>query len=125
MMLAAFWQKGFTTPSIEPPSHILTKDMSHARPLNPFNPNGISDCYQFDQSFSVLRVLEGILHFYSNSNRTVCKQTVENQNAASDLGLRSLPLSHKRTLVLYGLMAKFSFLLKLDQIYMQTFFSGL
>ena len=40
-------------------------------------PNGICHCYQFDQPISVLRVVGGIFHFYSNLDRTICKQTVE------------------------------------------------
>ena len=45
-----------------------------------FSPNGISHCYQLDQSISVLRLLDGIFLFYSNSNfkRNFCKQTAEN-----------------------------------------------
>ena len=46
--------------------------------LNPFKPNGISLHYQLDQSISILRVvLWYFFHFYSNFNRTFCKQTVE------------------------------------------------
>ena len=43
-------------------------------------------------------LLGGILHFYSNFNRTFCKQTVEIliRSAASDLELRCLPISHKK-----------------------------
>ena len=44
--------------------------------LNPFKPSGVSQRYQLEQSTSVLRVVGGILHFYSNFNRTFCKQTV-------------------------------------------------
>ena len=41
-------------------------------------PNGISHCYQLDESISVLRVGGWIFfHFYSNLGRTICKQTVE------------------------------------------------
>ena len=36
-------------------------------------PNGISHSYHLDQSFSVLRVVG----FYSNFNRTFCRQIVE------------------------------------------------
>ena len=43
----------------------------------PFKPNGISNSYQLDQSISVLRILGGIFHFYSNFNLSLCKQTVE------------------------------------------------
>ena len=63
--------------------------------LNPFKPNGISYYYQLDQSISVLRVVGW--YFYSNLNRTICKQTVETDQmshfAASDLGLHCLPMS--------------------------------
>ena len=45
--------------------------------------------------FQILEVLGGNFHFYSNSNRTFCEQTVPHY-AASDLGLRCLPMSHKR-----------------------------
>ena len=49
--------------------------------------------------FQILGVLGGIFHFYSNLNRTFCKQTVVVSNqmpcsAASDLGLHCLPMSH-------------------------------
>ena len=45
--------------------------------INPFLSNGIPHSYQLDLSISVLRVLGGIYHFHSNSNRTSCKQTAE------------------------------------------------
>ena len=52
--------------------------------FNPFMPNGISKCYQLEQSISVLRdvrwyfwMLGGIFHFYSSFHRKLCKQTVE------------------------------------------------
>ena len=41
-------------------------------------------------------MLGGIFHFSSNFDRNLCKQTVETQNAASDLGLHYLPTSHKK-----------------------------
>ena len=34
--------------------------------INPFMSNGISHCYQLDQSIVVLRVVGGSFHFYSN-----------------------------------------------------------
>ena len=37
-----------------------------------------------------------ILHIYSNFNRTFGKQTVETLIRRSDLGLRCLPMSHKK-----------------------------
>ena len=44
--------------------------------INPFIPNGISHPYQSDKSIFVLRV-PGIFPFYSNVNRTFCKQIKE------------------------------------------------
>ena len=41
-------------------------------------------------------LLSGIFHFYSNFKRAFCKQTVETQNVASDLGLHCLRTSHKK-----------------------------
>ena len=53
--------------------------------------------------FLFKRILGGIFHFYSNSNGTFCEPTVETlirrrilRSAASDLGLRCLPMSHKK-----------------------------
>ena len=43
--------------------------------INPFMPNEISHPYQSDKSIFVLRVA-GIFPFYSNVNRTFCKQKV-------------------------------------------------
>ena len=65
-------------------------------------PNGISYPYHSDESVSVLRDLK----------RKFGKQTVSVSGdpdqmprfAASDLGLYSLPMSHKKTPSLYGLM---------------------
>ena len=37
-----------------------------------------------------------VFHSYSNYNRTSCKQTVEKQNVASDIGLYYLSMSHKK-----------------------------
>ena len=46
----------------------------------------------------ILGVLGSIFHFYSNSNRTFCEQTVgkPDRSAASDLGLRCLFMPHKK-----------------------------
>ena len=44
---------------------------------NPFKPNVIAQSHQLDQSNSALRVFGGIFQFYSNFNRTLCKQTVD------------------------------------------------
>ena len=57
-------------------------------------------------------MLGRIFHFHSNLDRTFDKQTVSVSGdpdqmphfAASDLALYSLPMSHKKTLGLYGLM---------------------
>ena len=74
----------------------------------PCQPNGISKCYQLDQSISALRVVGwyftfcriSIEHYVSNSGDP--DQTPH--SVAIDLGLRCLPLCPtKRTLCLYGL----------------------
>ena len=44
--------------------------------FNSFMPNGISHRFQMKQPISVLGMLGGIFHFYSNFNRKLCKQTV-------------------------------------------------
>ena len=69
--------------------------------FNPFKPNRISHCYKLDQSITALWVVGCILHFYSNFNRTFCKQTVETLIRrrvllASALGLYCLPMFHKK-----------------------------
>ena len=52
--------------------------------------------------FPILGVLGGIFHFYSNFDRTFCKQTCSGDtdqtphSAVSDLGLHCLPVSHKK-----------------------------
>ena len=45
---------------------------------DPFMPNGVSHCYELDESISNFRVVGGIFHFNSNFKRNFCKQTVEN-----------------------------------------------
>ena len=45
--------------------------------VNPFQLNEISLYYELDQSLSVLRMLGGIFHLYSNFDRNFCKQPVE------------------------------------------------
>ena len=45
--------------------------------LNPFKPNEVSHCYQLEQPLSVSIDVGGIFYFYSNANRTFCKQTAE------------------------------------------------
>ena len=56
-------------------------------------PNGLPSL-SIGPVFSILGVVGGIFHFhfYSNSKRTYCTQTVE----ASGLVLRCLPMSHKK-----------------------------
>ena len=64
-------------------------------------PNVFSYPYQLGQSISILGLLGGSFYFYYNFKRNFCKQTVENLirrrvlNAASDLVLHCLPMSHK------------------------------
>ena len=65
--------------------------------INPFMPNGISHCYQLILSISFLGLLGGIFPFYSNFDRTFCKQTVE-----TDRGLHCLPVSTKKNASLIG-----------------------
>ena len=67
------------------------KVMAKKIALNPFKPNGISHHNQLEH------------HFYSNFNRTFCKQFVETLikhrilgGAASGLGLHYLLTSHKK-----------------------------
>ena len=64
--------------------------------VNPFMPYGFSHLYQLDESISNLGLFGGIFHFYSNFDRTFCKETVENLIAASDPVLHCLPMSHKK-----------------------------
>ena len=49
-----------------------------------------------DKSILVLRVFGLYFHFYLNSIRTFCKQTVKNLIRASGLVVHSLPMSHKK-----------------------------
>ena len=51
-------------------------------------------------------LLGGIFHFYSNFKRAFCKQTVETQNVASDLGLHCLRTFHKKEARLIWLKPK-------------------
>ena len=46
-------------------------------PFDPFKPHGTSQCYQLDQSISILRVVGGIFHFRLNFKRTYCNKPVE------------------------------------------------
>ena len=56
---------------------ILTEQHLELSKLNPFKPNGVSNCYQLEQSIFVSIDVEWYFSFYSNLNRTFCKQTVE------------------------------------------------
>ena len=59
---------------------------------------------KFDYSVSILGLLSGNFHFPSNFSRPFCKQSVSiliSFSEMSDLGLHSLPKSHKRRLGLY------------------------
>ena len=75
--------------------------------FNPCMPNVFSHPYQLDQSISNFWVVGFFFNFYSKFKRNFCKQTVENLirrrvlNAASDLVLHCLPMSHKNDV--YGL----------------------
>ena len=60
-------------------------NLAHLK-INPFIPNEISHPYQSDKSIFVLRVA-GTFPFYSNVNRTFCKQIVESLIGRSILRL--------------------------------------
>ena len=60
-------------------------------------------CINWNSPFLFKGMLGGIFHFYSNLNRTFCKQTVEIlirrcvlRSAASDLGLHCKHMSYKK-----------------------------
>ena len=44
--------------------------------VNPYLPSGLFHPYQLDSPFSKSGVSGVLLHFYSTSNRNLCKQTV-------------------------------------------------
>ena len=90
---------------------ILFHEVGFSMYFNPLMPNGLSLSYQLDQSISVLRVVGWYFSFYSNFNRTICKQTVETLIRCCfvrrlvwvcTICLRQT----KRTLDLYGLWVK-------------------
>ena len=68
----------------------------------------------------------GIFHFYSNSNRTFCKQTVETliSFAVSDSGLRCLPLSHKKEARLIKVKLPFVIKIFVWSIFEWLFYTG-
>ena len=86
----------------------IIRYIHHLPLLNPLKLNVFSHPYQLDQSISILRVLGGTSHFYSNFKRTFCLQIVE--NLIRRRILRRLiwfctvcRCATKRTLGLYGL----------------------
>ena len=65
-------------------------------------PKKFSQCYQLDQSISVVKVFVWIFfHFYSNFDRTFCKQTVETRRLVLVCTVCLRPTN--RMLGLYGL----------------------
>ena len=52
-------------------------EKSHWTYFNPFKPNGISTNINRTSLSPFSGLLDGIFHFHSNSNRTLCKETVE------------------------------------------------
>ena len=56
---------------------LLTEPHLELSKLNPFKPNRVSHCYQLEQSIFVSIDVGWYFSFYSNFNRTFCKQTVE------------------------------------------------
>ena len=56
---------------------LLTEQHLELSKLNPFKPNRVSHCYQLEQSIFVSIDVGRYFSFYSNFNRTFCKQTVE------------------------------------------------
>ena len=67
------------------------------QPLTHFSRKEFLTVINWTSSFPFEGLLGGIFHFYSNFNRTLCKQTLENdQTPSSDLGLHCLPMSHKK-----------------------------
>ena len=79
--------------------------------INPFVLNGISHSSQLDQSISILRVIGWYFSFFSNFNRTFCKQTVETLIRRHIMRrliwvCTVFLCPTKRTLGLYGLKSK-------------------
>ena len=68
--------------------------------INPFKPNGISQCYQLDHSISVFRVVGQYFSFFSNFKRNLFANSGEPDQTphfvASDLVFHCLPMSHKK-----------------------------
>ena len=85
--------------------------------LKPFKPNGISCPYQLEQFISLLRVDGWYFSFYSNFDKTFCKQRVE--NLIRRRFLRRLILvctvcqcPTKRTIGLYGFKSGFTHIMR-------------
>ena len=74
----------------------------------PFKPNGIPSVIDWSSPVPFLGLLGGIFHFYSNFDRTFCKQTLE-----TDMGLITIfnvcLCTTKRTLGLYLLKANIDY----------------
>ena len=86
---------------------LLTEQHLEHSKLNPFKPNGVSHCIQLEQSIFVSIGVRWYFSFYSNFNRTLCKQTVETQirrRILWRLVLICIVCLHptKRTLCFYG-----------------------
>ena len=56
---------------------LLTEQHFELSKLNPFKSNGVSHCYQLEQSIFVSIDVGWYFSFYSNFSRTFCKKTVE------------------------------------------------
>ena len=81
---------------------IFWLDYSLRSKINPFKLNGISHCYQLDQSISILR---GVGWYFfpfffqiliKHSVSKQCRPDQAPQNVASALGLHCLRMSHKK-----------------------------
>ena len=81
---------------------LLTEQHLEHSKLNPFKLNGVSHCYQLEQSIFVSINVGLYFSFYLNFNRTFCKQTVERdpdqtpRSVASGLDLHCMSTSHKK-----------------------------
>ena len=73
-------------------------------------PDGIFDCYELDKLVSNFRVVWWLFFILFKFKRNICKQTMKNlirQNAASNLGLHCLQMSHKKdAMLIYIYMEK-------------------
>ena len=87
---------------------LLTEQHLELSNLNPFKPNGVSHCYQLEQSIFVSIDVGWYFSFYSNFNRTIILQANSGdpdqtpRSVASGLDLHCMSTSHKRDARLYG-----------------------